>query len=167
LLKAKHRIRHLFRENPVTGLLIEESFREVLAHDWSIAAREKASLALISFSLNDFPEYLEVSGRHAADSCLRRVAQAVRDCLRRVSDAAARVGVDNNTCIVVLSHFPSEVGVANFAARISVAVRELGLHHPRSRESKFVTVSYKKMSSQQVRARHQRQISTRHFALIY
>lgn len=143
LLRAKRRIRDLSRDDPVTGLLIEKSFREVLAHDWSVAAREKASLALISFSLNDFSEYLEVFGRHAADSCLRRVAQAVRRCLRRASDVAARVDVDNNTCIVVLSHSPSDVGVADFAARISAAVRELGLHHPRSSESKFVTVSYK------------------------
>ncbi len=143
LLKAKRRIRDLSRDDPVTGLLIEGSFREVLAHDWSVAAREKASLALISFSLNDFSEYLEVFGRHAADSCLRRVAQAVRRCLRRASDVAARVDVDSSTCIVVLSHSPSEVGVGDFAAQISAAVRELGLHHPRSKESKFVTVSYK------------------------
>jgi two-component system chemotaxis family response regulator WspR len=143
LLKAKRRIRDLSRDDPVTGLLNEGSFREVLAHDWSVAAREKANLALISFSLNDFSEYLEIFGRHAADSCLRRVAQAVRRCLRRASDVAARVDVDNNTCIVVLSHSPSDVGVADFAARISAAVRELGLHHPRSSESKFVTVSYK------------------------
>ena len=29
-----------------------------------------------------------------------------------------------------------------FAGRISTAVRELGLHHPRSQVSKFVTVSF-------------------------
>ena len=143
LLKAKRRIRDLTRDDPVTGLLNEASFREVLAHDWSVSAREKASLALISFSLNDFQEYLEVFGRHAADSCLRRVAQAIRRCLRRASDVAARVDVDNEICMVVLSHSPSDGGVADFAGRISAAVRELGLHHPRSKESKFVTVSYK------------------------
>ncbi len=143
LLKAKRRIRDLSRDDPVTGLLIERSFREVLAHDWSVAAREKASLALISFSLNDYAEYLEVFGRHAADSCLRRVAQAVRRCLRRASDVAARIDAGDGACIVVLSHSPSDTGVADFAVRISAAVRELGLHHPRSSGSKFVTVSYK------------------------
>lgn len=29
-----------------------------------------------------------------------------------------------------------------FAALIATAVRELGLHHPRSKSSKFVTVSF-------------------------
>lgn len=143
LLKAKRRIRDLSRDDTVTGLLNEVSFREVLAHDWAVAAREKATLALISFTLDDFPAYLEVFGRHASDSCLRRVAQAVRRCLRRASDVAARVDVDDGACLIVLSHSSTENAVVDFAAGISAAVRELGLHHPRSSESKFVTVSYK------------------------
>jgi PleD family two-component response regulator len=42
----------------------------------------------------------------------------------------------------VLSHASDEEGVREFASRISTAVRELGLHHPRSPTSKFVTVSF-------------------------
>jgi diguanylate cyclase (GGDEF)-like protein len=143
LLKAKRRIRDLTRDDAVTGLLNEVTFREVLAHDWAVAAREKSSLALVAFTLDDFPAYLEVFGRHASDSCLRRVAQAIRRCLRRASDVAARIETDDGDCLIVLSHSSNESGVNEFAARISAAVRELGLHHPRSRESKFVTVSYR------------------------
>jgi diguanylate cyclase (GGDEF)-like protein len=143
LLKAKRRIRDLSRDDPATGLLNERSFREVLAHDWAVAAREHASLALVAFTLNDFPAYLEVFGRHASDSCQRRVAQAIRRCLRRASDVAARVDTASGDCLVVLSHSSDESAVNEFAARISAAVRELGLHHPRSEESRFVTVSYR------------------------
>jgi len=143
LLKAKRRIRDLSRDDPVTGLLNATTFLEVLNHDWAVAAREKSSLALVSFTLNDFAEYLEVFGRHAADSCMRRVAQAIRRCLRRASDVAARIETSDGDCLVVLSHSSDENAVNDFAAKISAAVRELGLHHPRSRESKFVTVSYK------------------------
>ena len=143
LLKAKRRIRDLSRDDPVTGLLNERSFREVLSHDWAVAAREKASLALVAFTLNDFPAYVEVFGRHASDSCQRRVAQAIRRCLRRASDVAARVDTSEGDCLVVLSHSSDESAVNEFAARISAAVRELGLHHPRSDDSRFVTVSYR------------------------
>ena len=136
LLKAKRRIRDLSRDDPVTGLLNERSFREVLAHDWAVAAREHASLALVAFELDDFPAYLEVFGRHAADSCQRRVAQAIRRCLRRASDVAARVNSTGTDCLVVLSHSSDESAVNEFAAKISAAVRELGLHHPRSRKSR-------------------------------
>jgi diguanylate cyclase (GGDEF)-like protein len=140
LVKAKRRIRDLSRDDPVTGLLNESAFRDVLAHDWAVAARERSSLALVAFQVEDFAAYLEVFGRHATDSCLRRVAQAIRRCLRRASDVAARI---DDATLLVLAHASSAAGVEEFAAGIASAVRELGLHHPRSSVARFVTVSYR------------------------
>ena len=140
LLKAKRRIRDLSRDDPVTGLLKDKAFRDVLEHDWAVAAREKSSLALVLFTLDEFDAYIDVFGRHAADSCLRRVGRAVRRCLRRASDV---VGRPDGARLIVLSHAADEEGVREFASRISAAVRELGLHHPRSTVSKFVTVSFR------------------------
>ncbi|MDJ0794614.1 MAG: GGDEF domain-containing protein [Woeseiaceae bacterium] len=139
LLKAKRQIRDLSRDDPVTGLLNGRAFREVFEHDWAVAAREKSRLSVVTFSLEDFDAYVDVFGRHAADSCLRRVGQAIRRCLRRASDVVAR---PQGACFVALSHASDEEGVRDFAAQISTAVRELGLHHPRSSASKFVTVSF-------------------------
>jgi diguanylate cyclase (GGDEF)-like protein len=141
LVKARRRVRDLSRDDPVTGLLTEAAFREVLAHDWAVAAREQSCLALVSFSLDDFDTYVEVFGRHASDSCLRRVAQAIRRCLKRASDVAARIATEEGHLLVVLSHASEEAGVQEFADRIAGAVRELGLHHPRSKVSRFVTVT--------------------------
>ena len=149
LLKAKRRIRDLARDDPVTGLLNERAFREVLEHDWAVAAREKSTLALVAFSLDEFDAYVDVFGRHAADSCLRRVGQAVRRSLRRASDVVGRLGAQQ---LLVLSHASDEAGVREFASRISAAVRELGLHHPRSTVSKFVTVSFQVAVSDNARA---------------
>lgn len=140
LLSAKRRIRDLSRDDPVTGLLNAAAFRDVLTHDWAVAAREQSTLALVSFSLDDFDAYFEVFGRHATDSCLRRVGQAIRRFLRRASDVAARVDDD---VLIVLSHASDEGGVNDFATKIATAVRDLGLHHPRSSVSKFVTVSFR------------------------
>lgn len=139
LLKAKRRIRDLSRDDPVTGLLNSRAFEDVFEHDWAVAEREKGKLSLVTFVLDDFDAYVEVFGRHAADSCLRRVGQAIRRCLRRASDVVAR---PDGQRFVVLSHASDEDGVREFASRISTAVRELGLHHPRANASKFVTVSY-------------------------
>jgi diguanylate cyclase (GGDEF)-like protein len=140
LLKAKRRIRDLAREDPVTALLNGRAFREVLDHDWAVAAREKSALAVVVFVLDDFEAYVDVFGRHASDSCLRRVGQAIRRCLRRASDVVGRLDGER---LAVLSHAPDEHAVQDFAARISTAVRELGLHHPRSRAGRFVTVSFR------------------------
>lgn len=139
LLKAKRRIRDLSRDDPVTGLLNGRAFREVFEHDWAVATREKSRLSLVTFTLDDFDAYVEVFGRHAADSCLRRVGRAIRRCLRRASDVVAR---PDGAVFVALSHASEEDGVREFAVRISTAVRELGLHHPRSSSSKFVTVTF-------------------------
>ncbi len=143
LLKAKRRIHDLSRDDPVTGLLNTAAFKIVLAHDFSVAMRQKTTLALVAFSLDHFDDYLHVFGRHAADSCLRRASQAIRRCLRRASDVAALVKGGHGDSLVVLSHASDETKVREFATRIGVAVRELGLHHPRSPTSKYVTVSFK------------------------
>jgi diguanylate cyclase (GGDEF)-like protein len=139
LLKAKRRIRDLSRDDPVTGLLNRRAFADVFEHDWAVAARESGKLSLVTFSLEEFDAYVEVFGRHAGDSCLRRVGQAIRRCLRRASDVVARPDGER---FIVLSHAADGQGVAEFAGKIATAVRELGLHHPRSPTSKFVTVSY-------------------------
>ena len=139
LLKAKRRIRDLSRDDPVTGLLNERAFDEVLEHDWAVASREKSPLSLVVFTLDEFEAYAEVFGQHSADSCMRRVGQAVRRCLRRASDVIGRLPGNQ---MVVLSHASDDAGVREFAGRISQSVRELGLHHPRSSVAKFVTVSF-------------------------
>lgn len=138
LIRAKSRIRDLTRDDPVTGLMNARAFREVLEHDWAVATREKSTLALVAFTVDDFDAYVEVFGRHASDSCIRRVGQAIRRCLRRASDVVAAMDASR---LVVLSHASNEDGVHEFAGRISAAVRELGLHHPRSSKGRFVTVS--------------------------
>lgn len=138
LLKAKRRIRDLSRDDPATGLLNNKAFRDVFEHDWAVAAREESSLAVVVFELDEFEAYLDVFGRHATDSALRRVGQAIRRCLRRASDVA---GVTEGNRFLVLSHAADENNVREFAARITTAVRELGLHHPRSSKSRFVTMS--------------------------
>jgi GGDEF domain-containing protein len=57
--------------------------------------------------------------------------------LRRASDVVGRL---DGAEVIVLSHASDEDGVNEFASRISTAVRELGLHHPRSTVSFRVAV---------------------------
>ena len=145
LLNAKRRIRDLTREDAVTGLLNERAFREVLEHDWAVAGRERGSLVLVLFVLDDFAAYVDVFGKHAADSCLRRVGQAIRRCLRRASDVVGRL---DGARLVVLSHSSDRDAVEEFATQIATTVRELGLHHPRSSVARFVTVSHQLASAE-------------------
>lgn len=141
LLRARRRIRDLSRDDSLTGLLNETAFHEVMAHDWAVAARDKRPLALITFRIDDFDVYLRVFGRHAADSCLRRVAQTLRRCLRRASDVAARLYDGDDEVLIVLCQADDLQALQQFAAGITRQIRELGLHHPHSRKERFVTAS--------------------------
>lgn len=141
LLRARRRIRDLSRDDSLTGLLNEAAFREVLAHDWAVAARDKRPLALIAFRIDHFDAYLKVFGRHAADSCLRRVAQTMKRCLRRASDVATRLGEGEDEVLVVLCQADDQQALDRFARSIAGQVRDLGLHHPHSKKERFITVS--------------------------
>ena len=145
LLKAKRRIRDLDRDDSITGLLNERGFRDILAHDWAVAAREKNTLTLVRFQLVDFDAYEEVFGRHASNSCLRRVGRAIKRSLRRASDIVARFDDDS---LVVLSHASDEASVRRFADSIAASIRELQIHHPRSSEDRFVTLEQRVLSTE-------------------
>ncbi|MEM9208738.1 MAG: diguanylate cyclase [Pseudomonadota bacterium] len=142
LAAATRRVRDLSGEDPVTGLMNERAFRDILAHDWSVAAREGAILGLTSFRFDDYDAYAGVFGRHGAESSQRRVAQIIRRNLRRASDVAARTSGEEGGVILVLSHGSDQDALDAFAETIAASVHELGLHHPRSRYDRFVTTSW-------------------------
>lgn len=148
LALATRRVRDLSGDDPVTGLMNERAFRNVLEHDWAVAKREKAALGLTVFQVDDFDAYTGVFGRHGADSCLRRIAKIVQRHLKRASDVAARIDDASGGCLLVLSHGSGETGLSDFAVDIADAVRDLGLHHPRSAVDRFVTVSERSLSFQ-------------------
>lgn len=141
LLRARRRIRDLSRDDALTGLLNEQAFHEVLAHDWAVAARDQRTLALIAFRIDEFDAYLRVFGRHAADSCMRRVAQTLKRCLRRASDVATRLNHKDDEVLVVLCQADDQQALRQFAETIGQKVRELGLHHPHARDDRFITVT--------------------------
>lgn len=143
LLRARRRIRDLSRDDTLTGLLNDVAFYEVLAHDWAVAARDQRSLALVTFRIDHFNAYRRVFGRHAADSCLRRVAQTLKRCLRRASDVATRLGDGEDDVLVVLCQADDQDALNKFSLGIARQIRDLGLHHPHSAKDRFVTVSTK------------------------
>ena len=62
-----------------------------MKRDWSVAQREKRSIAVFSIDIDALDLYNATFGRAAGDSTIRRVAHVVSGCLRRSSDVAARI----------------------------------------------------------------------------
>jgi diguanylate cyclase (GGDEF)-like protein len=138
LRDAQLRLRQLDRSDPITGLYNRQAFLEVVQRDWGIAAREQRRVSVIVFQVDAFDRYRDLYGKHAADSCLRKVAHAITGSLRRAGDLAARVA-DNRFAALVGSS--EESRIREFAAQIARKVRELAIHHPRSPAGRYVTVS--------------------------
>jgi diguanylate cyclase (GGDEF)-like protein len=138
LLTAKRRILDLSREDGVTGLFNARAFRDIFLHDWAVASREKSTLSLIVIGIDDFEAYLKTFGRHAGDTCLKRVGQVLRRALRRASDVVAHLG---DGMFVILSHASEEPGISDFSARLTDDIRGLSIHNPKSSVGKFVTAS--------------------------
>jgi len=139
LRDARMHLRRLDGRDSTTGILSRRAFDDMLQRDWVLARREQRSLGLMLFQIDGFDAYRDVYGRHAADSCLQKVAHAITGTLRRSCDLAARFADDK---FVVLITRGDEQKAAEMATNIAGKVRGLSIHHPRSPVDRFVTVSF-------------------------
>ena len=131
-------LRRLDGRDSATGVLNRRAFDDLLQRDWVMARREKRALSIMVLRIDGFKAYREVFGRHAADSCLTKVAHAITGSLRRAGDLAARYSDDQ---FVVLVGNSDTQQVGRLADNIVAKVRGLSIHHPRSPVDRFVTVS--------------------------
>ena len=76
----------------LTGLANRRRFDEALATEWQRAARSGASLSLLMVDIDHFKNYNDRYGHLAGDQCLRRVATALGQCVRRAGELVARYG---------------------------------------------------------------------------
>lgn len=139
LRDAQLRLRQLDRSDAVTGLINRQAFLEVVHRDWAIAGREQRRMTVIVFQVDELDRYRDFYGKHAADSCLRKVAHAIGGSLRRAGDVAARVADHRFAALVGGAEEPA---AREFAARIARKVRDLAIHHPRSSAGRYLTVSF-------------------------
>ncbi len=126
------------RDDKLTGLLRRTYFDELVKRDWSVAQRESRRLSLLLFDLDCYAQYKDVFGASGADQSLRRISRAIGGCFRRASDVCGRFDHDQ---IAVLATGLDLSQAAKLAAAVVSRVRDLGIHHPRSNVSRFVTAS--------------------------
>lgn len=76
----------------LTGLANRRRFDEALETEWLRAARSGAPLSLLMVDIDHFKNYNDRYGHPAGDQCLRRVAAALGQCVRRAGELVARYG---------------------------------------------------------------------------
>lgn len=136
--RAREKIASLDRVDPVTGLLRFDYFHDLLRRDLGIARRdERRTVTVMVFEIVEFDAYRDTFGAKAAESCQRMIgAQLLRN-LRRAGDLCARY--DHTTLVAaVVGQSAEEAG--RLAEQITGSVRRLGLHNPRAKSERYVTM---------------------------
>jgi diguanylate cyclase (GGDEF)-like protein/PAS domain S-box-containing protein len=134
---ANRALRDMANQDGLTGLANRRRLDEILLEEFSRARRERAPLGLVMIDIDRFKAYNDLYGHQAGDDCLRRVARAIRDAMRRPGDKVARYGGEEMTAVLPAT---DGRGAAALAEIMRCAVAREGIVH-RLGEDGIVTVS--------------------------
>jgi diguanylate cyclase (GGDEF)-like protein len=110
----------------LTGVANRRYFEETLLTEWRRCARTGTQLALIIADIDHFASYNERYGRQAGDLCLKQVAQALREELKRPADFVARYGGEEFVCLLPETRLKGALSLAESLCR---AVALLAIPH--------------------------------------
>jgi PAS domain S-box-containing protein/diguanylate cyclase (GGDEF)-like protein len=135
--RARQKIASLDRIDPTTGLLRFSHFQDTLRRDLGIACRVQRSVTVLVFEIVELDVYRQTFGSKAADSCQRMIGAQITRALRRAGDICARYD-DSTLVAAVLGQSPEDL--RPLTEQIAENVRQLGLHNPRARSGRYLTV---------------------------
>ncbi len=138
LVAETHRFRLLSTRDELTQLANRRTFNQTLEREWQQALRSPTSLAVILCDVDYFKNYNDTYGHPQGDECLRQVARALTQAVRRSSDLVARYGGEE--FIILLPNNDAEAAL-HVAKRIRAKIKALQIAHRASPISEFVTVS--------------------------
>ena len=117
---------HVAASDALTGLANRRRFDEALVAEWRRAARDGSRLSLLMIDVDRFKLYNDAYGHPEGDACLRAVAGALRDLVRRPGDLVARYGGEE---LAVLLPGTDPAGATTVAERCRGAVAALARPH--------------------------------------
>ncbi len=113
-------------------------FEEFFAKEWKNAIRENDFLSLIMFDIDCFKAYNDTYGHLIGDDCLKKIAHALSNALKRPRDFLCRYGGEE--FIAVLPNTDGK-GAFEVANRFLKKTKKLKINHKTSPVSKNVTIS--------------------------
>ena len=122
----------------LTGIANRRHFDQFLSQLWSQATRNGEPIALIMCDIDFFKAYNDTYGHLQGDECLKKVASALANSLKRQVDFVARYGGEE--FVVVLSNTDVE-GATKVAETLRANVENLAIPHRLSSITPNVTIS--------------------------
>jgi diguanylate cyclase (GGDEF)-like protein len=140
-LRAKRtadELRRVGSLDALTGLGSRHQFDESLVREWLRGLRVGDPMSLLLIDIDHFGQYNERYGHAKGDSCLRKVATAIKAITRRPADFVARCGGEQFGMILPQT---SRRGAEYIAHRVLDAVSALNIPHEGPFAARHVTVS--------------------------
>jgi diguanylate cyclase (GGDEF)-like protein len=122
----------------LTGVANRRKFDEDVQTDWRQCLRETVPLSLVLIDIDYFKLYNDRYGHQAGDNCLKLVAKALAETLRRPYDKLARYGGEEFGCLLPKTEL---AGASAIAERMQARVSELRVEHLGSDVDQVVTIS--------------------------
>jgi len=128
----------LARLDGLTRIPNHRTFQDTLQHEWLRGRRFGWRLAVIMADVDCFKQYNDNYGHGAGDECLRQVAAALGDAIRRPADFLARYGGEE---FVALLPQTDVDGARQTAERMRAGVEAEAIRHEFSSVAPVITVS--------------------------
>jgi diguanylate cyclase (GGDEF)-like protein len=138
LIADKIEMQNLSRRDALTGLYNRRFMEESLERYIEFLSVAGDALSVLMIDIDFFKKYNDAYGHGRGDSCLKSIANALADGIRREGSFIARYGGDE--FIAVLSG-ADENSAGIVADRLLEQVRDLRLPHAASDAADFVTIS--------------------------
>jgi len=122
----------------LTGVANRRSFEIALDTEWKRHQRASLPLSLALIDADFFKKFNDSCGHVRGDECLRSLAQAIQRGIRRPGDLVARYGGEEFGVILPNTH---HLGAIQVAENVRGQVQDLGINHPSSPISPYVTIS--------------------------
>ncbi|MGD1699733.1 diguanylate cyclase domain-containing protein [Dapis sp. BLCC M229] len=138
LIIANQQLQKVAKIDGLTGIANRRSFDEYLEKEWRRLTRTKLPLSLILCDVDYFKYYNDYYGHLAGDDCLRKIAQSIKQTVKRSADLVARYGGEEFA--IILPNTSGE-NAEKVVELIRTAIHKLYINHSASRVSKYVTMS--------------------------
>ncbi|MDJ0569562.1 MAG: EAL domain-containing protein [Pleurocapsa sp. MO_192.B19] len=136
---TNQRLQQLALLDPLTQIFNRRYFDRQLNLEWRRLKRnEPSSLSLIMCDVDCFKIYNDTYGHQQGDKCLKQIANALANVIKRPADILARYGGEE--FIIALPHTP-QTGAIKLAESMRVAVKNLNIPHANSTVDSVVTIS--------------------------
>jgi len=138
LQHANVQLEGLSIQDGLTGIANRRCFDNFLEKEWVRLTRQQQPISLIMIDIDFFKRYNDTYGHQSGDTCLQKVAVALRTALKRRTDLVARYGGEE--FVIVLPETNSQ-GAKELAEAARKHINQLNIFHGSSATCDHVTIS--------------------------